>query len=102
MVGYKKGIFTGANHRKIGLFDASEEGTVFLDEVGELSPANQAKLLLAVESKIIRQIGSNESKQTNFRILAATNRNIDHMVIQEQFRDDLLQRLNTIRIGIPP
>ncbi len=102
LFGYKKGIFTGANIEKIGLFVATEGGTVFLDEVGELSPANQAKLLLAVESKIIRQIGSNESKQTNFRILAATNRNIDHMVIQEQFRDDLLQRLNTIRISIPP
>lgn len=102
LFGYKKGIFTGASENKLGLFEAANGGTIFLDEIGDLSLANQAKLLHAVENKEIRQIGSNESKQVDVRIIAATNRNLDAMMKQGTFREDLYFRICHFRINAYP
>lgn len=102
LFGYKKGIFTGASENKTGLFEAANNGTIFLDEIGDLSLANQAKLLHAVENKEIRQIGSNESKKVDVRIIAATNRNLDAMMKQGTFREDLYWRICNFRINAYP
>jgi transcriptional regulator with GAF, ATPase, and Fis domain len=102
LFGYKKGIFTGASTDKEGLFSVAENGTIFLDEIGDLSLANQVKILHAVEKKEIRQIGSTRSKPVNVRIIAATNRNLDAMMMQGSFREDLYYRISTFRITSPP
>jgi transcriptional regulator with PAS, ATPase and Fis domain len=102
LFGYKKGIFTGALTDKEGLFSAAENGTIFLDEIGDLSLSSQVKILHAVEKKEIRQIGSSRSKPVNVRIIAATNRNLDAMMMQGTFRDDLYYRISTFRITSPP
>ncbi|MCK9205062.1 MAG: sigma 54-interacting transcriptional regulator [Bacteroidales bacterium] len=102
LFGYKKGSFTGADRDKKGLFEAHDGGTLFLDEIGDLSLANQAKLLLAIDAKRIRPIGANTNIPVDVRVIAATNRNIDHMAINGRFREDLLYRLNVLRISAPP
>ena len=102
LFGYKKGIYTGAASDKEGLFTIAENGTIFLDEIGDLSLANQVKILHAVEKKEIRQIGSARSKPVNVRIIAATNRNLDAMMMQGTFREDLYYRISTFRITSPP
>lgn len=101
MFGYKKGIFTGAVADKKGLFNDAEKGTIFLDEIGDLSPLNQAKLLHAVEKKEIRQMGSNIGIPVDVRIIAATNRNLDAMMMRSAFRDDLYYRISTFKIWAP-
>jgi DNA-binding NtrC family response regulator len=102
MFGHIKGSFTGAIETKTGLFVAAEGGTIFLDEIGDLSLLNQAKILHAVENQEIRPIGSNESIKVDVRIIAATNRNLGSMIKQETFREDLYFRLNTFSIFSPP
>jgi transcriptional regulator with AAA-type ATPase domain len=102
LFGYKKGIFTGAVKDKEGLFTVAENGTIFLDEIGDLSLSSQVKILHAVEKKEIRQIGSSGSKPVNVRIIAATNRNLDAMMIHGTFREDLYYRISTFRITSPP
>ena len=102
LFGYKKGIYTGAVTDKEGLFTIAENGTIFLDEIGDLSLASQVKILHAVEKKEIRQIGSARSKPVNVRIIAATNRNLDAMMMQGTFREDLYYRISTFRITSPP
>ena len=102
LFGHKKGSFTGATSDKEGIFKAADQGTLFLDEVGELSPANQAKVLHAVENKLIRPLGSNETFQVDVRIIAATNRNLARMIMQDTFREDLYYRLNAFTIISPP
>jgi transcriptional regulator with AAA-type ATPase domain len=102
LFGYKKGIYTDARIDKIGLFMAAENGTLFLDEIGDLSLANQVKILHAVEKKGIRQIGSNKTNTVNVRIIAATNRNLDAMMQNGTFREDLYYRISTFRITSPP
>lgn len=102
LFGYLKGSFTGAVTDKRGLFSAAENGTIFLDEIGDLSPANQVKILHAVENKEIRQLGSNKSTRVNVRIIAATNRNLDAMMKQGTFREDLYYRITGFRIYASP
>jgi transcriptional regulator with AAA-type ATPase domain len=102
LFGYLKGSFTGASNDKAGLFTAAENGTIFLDEIGDLSLANQVKILHAVENHEIRQIGSNKIKPVNVRIIAATNRNLDSMMMQGTFREDLYYRICTFRINAHP
>ena len=101
LFGYRKGSFTGASTDREGLFSAAENGTIFLDEIGDLSLQSQVKILQAVEKKEIRQIGSTRTKPVNVRIVAATNRNIDAMMMQGAFRDDLYYRISTFRINSP-
>jgi len=102
LFGHKKGSFTGASQDKVGLLEAANKGTVFLDEIGDLSLQNQAKLLRAIEEKEIRPVGSNETIKIEVRLIAATNRNLASMMKQKTFREDLYYRLNSLTIFAPP
>src|ERR1700678_3073056 len=102
LFGYVKGAFTGANQAKDGLLAIAEGGTVFLDEVGELPVDLQAKLLRAIQEKEIRPVGSTRRIPINVRILAATNRDLEHAVTEGAFRRDLYFRLNVLSLRIPP
>ena len=100
--GHKKGSFTGAISDRKGYFELADEGTIFLDEIGDMPLELQAKLLRAIESKKIKKIGDQKEYRYDFRIISATNHNINELVKSNDFRLDLLHRLNTIEICIPP
>lgn len=102
LFGYKKGAFTGAATNRIGLVEAAQGGTLFLDEIGELSPVLQVKLLRLVQEKTIKLVGGTEDIPVDVRILSATNRDLEKMVIDGTFREDLYYRLNVLPIRIPP
>ncbi|TCO75205.1 sigma 54-interacting transcriptional regulator [Marinisporobacter balticus] len=103
LFGYEKGAFTGANREgKVGLFEIADGGTLFLDEVGELSLDIQVKLLRVLQEHEIKRIGGNTCIKIDVRILAATNRNLERMVKEKCFREDLYYRLNVIPMNIPP
>jgi len=102
MFGYKKGAFTGAATSRKGLVEAAQGGTLFLDEVSELSPSLQVKLLRLVQEKTVRMIGGTEDIPVDVRIVAATNRDLEMMVIERKFREDLYHRLNVLPINVPP
>ncbi len=102
MFGHKKGSFTGAVNDKMGLFEAADGGTLFMDEVGELPLSIQVKLLRALQERVIRRVGSVENQRVNVRIIAATNRDLEAMVTEGTFRQDLYYRLNVINILSPP
>lgn len=102
MFGHKKGSFTGAVTDKAGLFEVADGGTLFLDEVGELPLSIQVKLLRSLQERIIRRVGSVEDIKVEVRIIAATNRDLEQMVAQGTFRQDLYYRLNVINITMPP
>lgn len=101
MFGHKKGSFTGAVVDKVGLFEAADGGTIFLDEVGELPLSIQVKLLRAIQERVIRRVGSVEDTAVSVRIIAATNRDLEDMVADGSFRQDLYYRLNVIGIRAP-
>jgi two-component system response regulator PilR (NtrC family) len=100
--GHKKGSFTGATQDKKGLLEAAHGGTVFLDEVGELSVPMQVKLLRAVQERVFRCVGGTQDIAVDIRILSATNRQLEDAVIDGDFREDLFYRLNVIEIKVPP
>jgi DNA-binding NtrC family response regulator len=100
--GHKKGSFTGAISDKKGFFEVSDHGTLFLDEIADMPINLQAKILRAIEEKTITRVGETEPVATDFRIIAATNHEIDKLIDAKKFRLDLLHRLNTIHIHIPP
>ncbi len=102
LFGYKKGAFTGAATNKKGLVEAAQGGTLFLDEIGELSPLLQVKLLRLVQEKTIKMIGGTEDIPVDVRIISATNRDLERMVMDKTFREDLYYRLNVLPIRIPP
>ncbi len=102
LFGHERGAFTGAVTKKHGIFEVADGGTIFLDEVGDISPPLQAKLLRVVETKSFRRVGSNQRIVVDVRIIAATNRNLVEMVRSGQFREDLYYRLNVINIAVPP
>ncbi|MBT9289824.1 sigma-54 interaction domain-containing protein [Prosthecodimorpha staleyi] len=102
LFGHERGAFTGAGDRKIGLFQAADGGTLFLDEVGELPPSQQAKLLKALEERVIRPVGGVRDRPINVRFVAATNAALEDRVRQGEFRSDLFYRLNTITLDVPP
>lgn len=101
--GYVKGAFTGANpNGKIGFFEQANEGTIFLDEIGDMPLSLQVKLLRVLQEKVICPIGSNNSKKIDIRVIAATNREPEELVKENKFREDLYYRLNVFPIDIPP
>lgn len=102
LFGYEKGAFTGANAAKSGLFEIADGGTLFLDEVGELTFGLQAKFLKAVEEKRIRRVGGNRERDIDVRIIAATSRDLNSMVLEGAFRADLYDRLNILQLETIP
>jgi DNA-binding NtrC family response regulator len=100
--GHKKGSFTGAINDKKGFFEVSDQGTLFLDEIADMPINLQAKILRAIEEKTITRVGETDPISTDFRIIAATNHDINQLIEDKKFRLDLLHRLNTIHIHIPP
>lgn len=102
LFGHEKGAFTGAIERKIGKFQAANNGTLFLDEIGELKPDMQAKLLRVLQERKFTPVGGNREVKTTTRIIAATNRNLEKMMEEGTFREDLFYRLNVMPIFLPP
>jgi len=102
LFGYKKGAFTGAHRDKRGLFEEAGTGTIFLDEIGDLPPHLQVKLLRVLEDKQIRPLGSTESVSIDIRVITATNKKLEEEITNGQFREDLFYRLNVIKILLPP
>jgi transcriptional regulator with PAS, ATPase and Fis domain len=102
LFGHEKGSFTGASAQRIGRFEEANGGTIFLDEIVEMSPGLQAKLLRVTQDGRFQRIGSNREIHTNARILAATNRNLEDEVKHGRFREDLFYRLNVVELHLPP
>jgi len=102
LFGHEKGAYTGASHEKRGLVELADRGTLFIDEIGELHPQGQAKLLRILEKKIFRRVGGNDELQADIRVVAATNRNLAEEVAQKRFRQDLFFRLNVMYFTLPP
>ena len=102
LFGHKKGAFTDAKEDRTGRFEAASDGTLFLDEIGNLSNALQQKLLSAIQTKTISRVGSNKTIPVNVRLICATNRNLEQMISDGKFREDLFYRINTIIIESPP
>ncbi len=102
LFGYERGAFTGANQRKPGLCEQAEGGTLFLDEIGDLNPTMQAKLLRVLQERSFKRLGGREDIEVDFRLIAATNRDLKKEVGQGQFREDLFFRLNVVSLELPP
>jgi DNA-binding NtrC family response regulator len=102
LFGHERGAFTGADRAKPGLFEVAHGGTIFLDEIGEVSLATQVKLLRVLDTSTFRRVGATSEIHVNVRVLAATNRDLEAMVRQGLFREDLFYRLSTIRLQLPP
>ena len=102
LFGHVKGSFTDAKEDRIGRFQAANKGTIFLDEIGNLSMPMQAKLLSVLQNRIVTPIGSNKPDEINVRLICATNANLQKLIASENFREDLLYRINTITIELPP
>jgi two-component system, NtrC family, response regulator PilR len=102
LFGHERGAFTGAVREKRGLFQEADGGTLFLDEISETTPTMQVKLLRAIQEKLIRRVGGNEEIAVDVRIIAATNKDLNDLVAESRFREDLFYRINVIPIGLPP
>ncbi len=100
--GYKRGAFTGALVDKKGLFETADKGTVFLDEIGDLSHQMQVKMLRVLQERVFKPVGGNEDIAVDIRVIAATNKRLDEEVIAGRFREDLFYRINVVEIRIPP
>ena len=102
LFGHTKGAFTGATESRAGRFEAADGGTLFIDEIGDFALASQAKLLRVLEDNCVTPVGSNDDKQVDVRVVAATSRNLDGLVRNDEFREDLYYRLNVVMISLPP
>ena len=102
LFGHERGAFAGATFRRIGKFEQCNHGTLFLDEVGDLTPATQMKVLRVLQSATFERVGSNRSVKVDVRIIAATNKPIERAVASKRFREELFYRLNVVRVAIPP
>ncbi len=102
LFGHEKGAFTGANQRRIGRFEEADGGSIFLDEIGDLSPSTQVKLLRILQDKEFQRLGSNLNVKTDVRVITATHRNLEEAIKKGLFREDLYYRLNVISITLPP
>lgn len=100
--GYEKGAFTGAERQRTGLLETANGGTFFLDELADLPPMLQAKLLRTLQERKLRRVGGNQEVDIDVRIVAATSRDLDRMVQDREFREDLFYRINVVRIDLPP
>src|SRR5207237_2036185 len=102
LFGHVKGAFTGAVKDKIGRFELADGGTLFLDEIGDISLDVQTKLLRVLQEKTFERVGSSESLQVDVRLVAATHQNLEQLIRQGRFREDLFYRLNVITLTVPP
>lgn len=102
LFGHEKGAFTGADRRHIGKFEQCNGGTIFLDEIGDMSPSTQSKVLRLLQEQKFERVGGTETIETNVRIISATNRDLEQMIDDGEFRLDLYHRLNTFQINLPP
>ncbi len=102
LFGHERGAFTGAIERRIGRFESADGGTLFLDEIGEISASTQVKLLRFLETKSVERVGGSKPLELDVRLVAATNRNLEQMVRDGKFREDLFFRLNVVRLTMPP
>jgi two-component system response regulator HydG len=102
LFGHVKGAFTGAGRNRMGRFEAASGGSIFLDEIGDVSPAIQVKLLRVLESKEIERVGDQQPIPVEVRVITATNKNLDELVAQKLFREDLFYRINVVPIHVPP
>ncbi|HEV8548908.1 MAG TPA: sigma-54 dependent transcriptional regulator, partial [Polyangiaceae bacterium] len=102
MFGHVKGAFTGAIASRAGKFQQADQGTLFLDEVGELTPQLQVKLLRAIQERVVYRVGDNRPERCDIRIVAATNRTLEDMIKTGEFREDLYYRLNVVNLWLPP
>lgn len=102
LFGYEKGAFTGAYRQKPGKFELANSGTIFLDEIGDISPALQAKLLQVLQDREFSRLGGKKDVKVDVRVLVATNKNIEEAVVEGRFREDLYYRFNVVNITIPP
>ncbi|HEV3164804.1 MAG TPA: sigma-54 dependent transcriptional regulator [Isosphaeraceae bacterium] len=102
LFGHEKGAFTSAEARRKGRFELADKGTIFLDEIGDISPAMQAKLLRVLQERRFERVGGHESIEVDVRVVAATNKSLDKEVKEGRFREDLFYRLNVIKIDLPP
>jgi two-component system NtrC family response regulator len=102
LFGHEKGAFTGADRRRIGRIEESAGGTLFLDEIGEISPGLQVKLLRVLQERIIQRLGSNQDIPVDFRLITATNQDLNRLTAEGRFRSDLYYRLNIITLALPP
>ncbi|MSU50924.1 MAG: sigma-54-dependent Fis family transcriptional regulator [Opitutus sp.] len=102
LFGHERGSFTGATERRIGRFESADGGTLFLDEIGEISQSTQVKLLRFLETKSVERVGGSKPIELDVRLVAATNRNLEQLVREGKFREDLFFRLNVVRLFMPP
>jgi two-component system nitrogen regulation response regulator GlnG len=102
LFGHERGAFTGAAVQRIGKFEQCDHGTIFLDEIGDMTPATQTKILRVLQSGTFERVGGNQSIKVDVRVIAATNKPLEAAVAAKQFREDLFYRLNVVRIHIPP
>jgi DNA-binding NtrC family response regulator len=102
LFGHEKGAFTGATERRVGLFQAAQGGTLFIDEIGDMNPGVQSKLLRAIETRRVMPVGSTKEVEVDVRVVVATNRNLQEDVKQGKFREDLYYRLKVVEIHLPP
>lgn len=102
LFGHVKGSFTGAAANRAGRFEAAAGGTIFIDEIGDLRLSSQAKLLRVLENRVVTPVGGNVDRKIDVRVVAATNRPLEQMVANDEFREDLYYRLNIVRIALPP
>ena len=102
LFGHEKGAFTGAVARRIGRFELADQGSIFLDEIGDLSPSLQMKLLRVLQEKEFERVGSNQTIRSDVRVIAATNRNLEEAIRKGTFREDLYYRLNVVTVSLPP
>ena len=102
LFGHMRGAFTGADGNKKGLIEVADKGTIFLDEIGEMSPMLQVKVLRVLQERKFRRVGGTEEVEADIRIIAATNRDLAKMVADGQFREDLFYRINVIPVRLPP
>ncbi len=102
LFGHEKGAFTGATAQRVGKFEQCDKGTIFLDEIGDMSPATQTKILRVLQSGTFERVGGNQPLKVDVRIIAATNKPLEQAVARKEFREDLFYRLNVVRIHLPP
>ena len=102
LFGHERGAFTGADHRRIGRFEQANKGTLFLDEIGDLPPTTQVKLLRVLQQQTFQRVGGAETVSVDVRVLAATHRNLEAMIREGKFREDLFHRLNVVCLQLPP